>query len=217
MLKWAVIPSCCRPAELAGLVSALLADSVFPVVIDTGYEPPYVSGHNWVSVIRDEDPERNVSRWWNHGLRYIAEKMEPLPEEYVIGMFNDDVVIPDHFVTGLAEALIEHDVDIAYPDQGGSGTQRYDWHRSPALPYRMSGYAFVLRGSAGIFGDETIKWWYGDDDVEWQARAGRGTLCVGGVTVQHLYPSSTTVGELAEQAERDRVTFQEKWAGRTPW
>lgn len=211
MLKWAVIPSCCRPAELANLTVSLIADDVFPVVIDTGYSPAWEPYHNRISVIRDEDPEPNVSRWWNKGLDYIAAKMAPLGEEYAIGMFNDDVVIPERFVSRLAAAMLEHNVDIAYADQAGQGTQRYDWDHPPGLHRRMSGYAFVLRGSSGIRGDETIKWWYGDDDVEWQARKGRGTLCVGGVTVQHLYPSSTTVGALAEQAGRDRETFLNKW------
>lgn len=210
MNLWAVIPSCCRPAELAQLTSDLVRDSVHVVVVDTGYNPPGDTSDEHVTILRDPEPERNVSRWWNIGLHYIAEQ-SPAGEEYAVGMFNDDVVIPERFVSRLAAALIEHDVDIAYADQSGSGTQRYDWHRAPGIYRRMSGYAYVLRGSAGIFGDETIKWWYGDDDVEWQARKGRGTVCVGGVTVQHLYPSSTTVGELAEQAERDRVTFWNKW------
>lgn len=213
MRLWAVIPSCCRLTELAGLVSSLTADGVRVVVVDTGYSPPLRIP--LVTVIQDPDPERNVSRWWNKGLHYIAGEMAGA--EYAVGMFNDDVRIPDRFVSRLAALLIEQDVDIAYPDQGGGGTRRYDWAHPPGLSHRMSGYAFVLRGSARIFGDETIKWWYGDDDVEWQARRGRGTLCVGGVTVEHLYPSSTTVGELAVQAERDRVTFEKKWAGMTPW
>lgn len=211
MMKWAVIPSCCRPTELGQLVEALIADDVRPVVVDTGYSPPWKSQHSRVSVLRDDVPDPNVSRWWNIGLDYIAIMMDSLASEYVVGMFNDDVVIPERFVSRLAEAMFEHDVDIAYADQAGQGTQRYDWDHPPGLYRRMSGYAYVLRGSSGIRGDETIKWWYGDDDVEWQARRGRGTLCVGGVTVHHLYPSSTTVGVLAEQAGRDQVTFLNKW------
>lgn len=218
MLKWAVIPSCCRPVELAELVSSLVADDVDVVVVDTGYPEPWSTYHGRVSVLRDADGEKNISRWWNTGLQHVADWIATYAdgEEYCVAVLNDDIRIPDKFVTQLAEALDEYGTDVAYPDQFNSGTQRYDAHRAPGLYYRMSGYAFCLRGSAGIFADETIKWWYGDDDIEWQARRGRGTVCVGNLTVQHLYPSSTTVGELAEQAGRDRVTFETKWRG-LPW
>lgn len=215
MIKWAVIPSCCRPAELAELVSELVRDNVGVVVVDTGYSPPWSTCHGMVTVIQDPAPERNISRWWNVGLGFVADVQRNIPwVEYCVAVLNDDIRIPDRFVTLLAQALDDFGVDAAYPDQGASGTQRYDRTRAPSLYHRMSGYAFVLRGSAGIRADETIQWWYGDDDIERQARYGRGTVCVGDLTVEHLYPSSTTVGALAEQTEKDRVTFETKWAGR---
>lgn len=217
MLKWAVIPSCCRPNELAELVSALVADDVNVVIVDTGYDLPWDASDPMITVLHDREGEKNISRWWNTGLRWVAGWMAAYSgEEYCVAVLNDDIRIPDKFVTQLAAALDEYGTDVSYPDQFNGGTQRYDAHRAPGLHYRMAGYAFCLRGSAGIFADETIKWWYGDDDIEWQARRGRGTVCVGNLTVQHLYPSSTTIGELAEQANRDRVTFENKWRG-LPW
>lgn len=215
MNLWAVIPSRDRRAMLAELVSTLVSDNVNVVVIDTGYEPPWATYHGKVTVLRDAVQVPNISRWWNLGLNYV--KHEEGDDEYVVAVLNDDLVVPKRFVQQLATAIMDRGAAAAYPDQHGFGKNFMHHYVGPISLYRrMTGYAFALRGSANIRADETLEWWYGDDDIDWTARQRGGSLLVGGLSVQHLKPNETTVGQLAAQAGIDRERFEAKW-GRTPW
>lgn len=208
---WTVIPSCCRPAELAELTAQLTYDGVQVVVIDTGYAPEQLPVHPMIHIIVDRDEPKNISRWWNLGLRYVAAQ-EPI-QDFVVAVLNDDVRVPASFVQIIGAAMEGTGVAIACPDVYG-----IDYRRVTALTDgpRMPGYAFAMRGDNMIYADERFQWWYGDNDIDWQARGRGGVAYVPGLHVQHLYPNSTTVGELAEQAGRDRETFIAKW-GRAPW
>jgi glycosyltransferase involved in cell wall biosynthesis len=217
MNLWAVIPSRDRPDMLRNLVNQLINDEVNVVIIDTGYEKdaPYEDPDQFVHVIRDDAQPLNISRWWNLGLDHV--KHAEGDAEHVVAVLNDDLVIPPGFVMRLAQAIVAHNAAAAYPDQYGFNCDYV--HRVPvpiSLYRRMTGYAFALRGSANIRADETLQWWYGDDDIDWTARQRGGSVLVGGLRVQHLLPNSTTVGNLATQAGLDRGRFKEKW-GRTPW
>lgn len=205
---------------LAKLIHQLLEDDVKPIIIDTGYDPPLTDVYGDVDIIRDDAQPRNISRWWNRGLDAAHAVQSFIDEEYVVAILNDDLVLPPEFVTTLAQAITDTGAAAAYPDQHGLRQRgQYILHDVVvpiSLYRRMTGYAFALRGSAAIRADETLQWWYGDDDIDWTARARGGSVLVGGLTAQHLMPNSTTVGELAEQAGRDRETFINKW-GRAPW
>lgn len=215
MNLWAVIPSRNRPEMLAELVSTLVSDDVRVVVIDTGYEPPWATYHGLVTVLRDAAQEPNISRWWNLGLNYVKH-MEG-DAEHVVAVLNDDLVVPRKFVQTLAHAIITHGAAAAYPDQHGFNADMVHRYVGPISLYRrMTGYAFALRGSANIRADESLQWWYGDDDIDWTARQRGGSVLVGGLRVHHLCPNETTVGSLAVQAGLDRGRFETKW-GRAPW
>lgn len=228
MKLWAVIPSANRRKELNNLVRQLWQDDVHPVIVDTGYlsNPLDIRAGDDFSkfcdydCLMDHEPERNISRWWNAGLEWIASGGldEEVPtEEYFVAVLNDDLVLPDRFVSSMAKALQETGGAVAYPDQHGWNQTLVHKQAVPiSLFRRMTGYAFVLRGSLNIRADESLKWWYGDDDIDWRCRQLGGSVLVGGVSVSHLTPNQTTVGELAEQAGIDRVTFINKW-GRAPW
>lgn len=220
MNLWAVIPSRDRSVLLGNLTTQLKADKIKTVIVDTGYDPPLSESPYWKKqsfhIIRDDDPlHPNISRWWNLGLDFVAEREGD--NEYAVAVLNDDLVIPHKFVQQLADALTRHNAAAAYPDQHGFFRDYVHRTVGPISMYRrMTGYAFALRGSAKIRADETIKWWYGDDDIDWTARKNGGSVLVGGLSVQHLLPNTTTVGKLAEQTGLDRVTFMKKW-GRTPF
>jgi hypothetical protein len=208
---------------LGNLCEQLGIDGVKTVVIDTGYKTPLPKQiYDWnVTVLGDNTQPPNISRWWNFGLNYI--KMVEGPKEHVVAILNDDLVIPSGFVTDLAGVILETNAAAAYPDQHGhflTGEPHVLVHTKaePVSIYtRMCGYAFALRGSLNLRADETLQWWYGDDDLDWRARQAGGSVLVGGLKVQHLRPNESTVGALAEQAGRDRQTFADKWGGRTPW
>lgn len=213
-MLWAVIPSCCRPVELRNLVEQLLEDNVNIVVIDNGVRFEHDSP--FVHVIRDFENPPNLSRLWNVGLKYVRDVTDS-DEQYYVAVLNDDLVLSPQFITTIAREMRRTGAAVGYPDQHARGANLLLTDVRPyPLQLRMTGYAFVLRGSAAIFADETIKWWYGDNDIEWQARSKGGTLMVGGISVNHLTPDQTTVGVLAEQAGRDRETFIKKW-GMAPW
>jgi len=215
---YAVIPSISRRESLTALVNVLANDGVHVIVVDTGYAEPLNFGGAWqsrITILEDKDEPKNISRWWNRGLTYADMTQwdsDECGKEYVVAVLNDDVVAPSGLVKGLADAIIRHDVVAAFPDVWGLG---YDAVLHQPGPLRMSGYAFALRGSRNLRADESLLWWYGDNDIEWQALQSGGVALAGGLTIQHLYPSSTTVGELAEQAGRDGETFVKKW-GRHP-
>ena len=208
---WAVIPSCSRRELLYTLVSQLVEDGVRVVVVDTGYEPQLTSQSPDVTVLRDLGPV-NISRWWNRGLDFVSTFMGQ--DDYVVAVLNDDIVVPPLLVQRLAAVIESTGAVAAYPDVYGVGRDYIQ--RDIPFGARMAGFAFALRGSAGIRADESLVWWYGDNDIDWQARQKGGVVGVGGLKIQHLYANSTTVGELADQAGRDRETFTKKW-GQPPW
>jgi hypothetical protein len=217
MNLWAVIPSRDRVEMLTNLVTQLVNDNVDVIVVDTGYDPPWDTYHGRVTVLRDTAQEPNISRWWNLGLDEIHRVQQWIDTDYVVAVLNDDLVVPKGFVQQLATAIKETGAAVAYPDQHGFGRNYLHQYVGPISLYRrMTGYAFALRGSANIRADETLQWWYGDDDIDWTARQRGGSLLVGGVSVQHLRPNETTVGPLMVQAGIDRGRFEAKW-GRTPW
>lgn len=211
---WAVIPSCCRTETLVPLVTQLLEDDVYVVIVDTGLHHSVVEqlAVPGVTILPYQYRPKNISKWWNVGLDYVNFHMGV--DEYVVAVLNDDVVIPPKFVQSLAGAIEFHGAAAAYPDVYNMGRDFVE-QRIPEGP-RMAGFAFALRGSAHIRADNSMAWWYGDNDIDWQARQKGGTVLVGGLQIQHLYPNSTTVGELAEQAGRDREVFVAKW-GIPPW
>lgn len=221
MNLWAVIPSIDRPEMLGNLCQQLGKDGVRLVIIDTGYKtllPKEVYDWNAI-VIGDVRQPPNISRWWNKGLDYI--KVIEGGDEHVVAILNDDISIPPNFVQELATAVLCDDNAAAFPDQHSYFLGQKNWLKhtkaEPVSLYtRLCGYAFALRGSAGLRADETLQWWYGDDDLDWRAREAGGSILVGGLKVEHLAANSTTVGKLAEQAGRDRQTFIDKW-GRAPF
>lgn len=227
MNLYAVIPSGFRPVELRNLVTRLVADDVNVVIVDTGYDRISIV-HPRVSVSQDLDVPKNIQRWWNVGLRRVYKahelmiKLGKVPdEEFVVAVLNDDLEIPAGFVQTLADHIVRSGSAAACPLPG----VRMDyWDLVSAttddinISVRMTGYAFALRGSLGLLADESFGWWYGDNDLDWQARLKGGVTFVGGAWegFRHLYPDQTTMGELALQAGRDRQTFVKKW-GREPW
>lgn len=220
MELFAVIPSGNRKDELFNLTRTLVNDGVHVIIVDTGYdEDPseWVYGHwqNPVAVIRDHREPKNIQRWWNLGLEH-AEYWNTFlggEQEFIVAVLNDDIVIESGFVHALARGIIDHDVSGAFPDIYGMNRD-FAFHQ--VSHWRMSGYAFAMRGSQRFRANERLVWWGGDNDLEWQMLRDGGVVTVGGLKLHHLYPSQSTVGELAEQAGKDRETFRVIW-GRYAW
>lgn len=213
---WAVIPTRDRPDELHDLLGDL-AGQAKVVVVDTGHNP-WLLGKVEAVVKVDRDPA-NISRWWNAGLAEVARQERG---NYEVAILNDDLRIPDGTLTKLSNALRENKCAAAFPDSQGILAAGDVSVLTEAVPHnlhhRMTGYCFMLAGELKLRADESLAWWYGDDDLEWRAAQAGGVVRVGGLPISHLHPSESTNydPELFAQAGRDRHTFVAKW-GTPPW
>lgn len=214
-----VIPTKDRPNELLALLDSLtvngVADPSKLLIINNGKSLPGWA-HVKATVMADTDSRPHIYRQWNWGLDWAFRVADGKP--HAVAVLNDDVKLPPNFAAKMIQCLRDTEVTIAFPDQGPGITNRppghgLEWHHK-----RITGYAFVVNGAHGIRCDENFKWWYGDDDLDWQARRDfQGTWEVD-VTVKHLYPSESTNAspERLAQASADRETFIRKW-GKPPW
>lgn len=183
-----------------------------------------------VSVIEDFERPKNISRWWNHGIRGARVHAALAgASAWNVLVVNDDVIAPPHLVRHLTRALrhgwlegypdyeIERETPvIAYPDNFVG--DRYALNKTPGavdLTTRMSGWCFMIKGESGLMADERFEWWYGDDDLDWRARIMGGSLMVPGCKVEHLYPTKSTAesAELTARTHVDRQLFERKWSG----
>lgn len=220
MTTWAVIPSCTRRDWLHALCVQLHDDGVNTVVVDNGYSPQLENLPPSVTVIRDVERPFNLSRLWNVGLAYVAgaqERVNPR-EEYVVGVLNDDIQLCAGFMSTLAACILDSDVAGAFPAL--HSTVNYTLRHAEPVPLhtRMSGFAFAMRGSLNMRADENLKYWFGDDDLDWRLREAGGNLGVYQLTLQHFDPDGGLRDnpELHVQTGLDRQTFISKW-GRAPW
>lgn len=228
---YAVIPTRDRHEMLADCIRSVVdqVDAVY--VVDNGSDPPFDpdvwptrgGGAPKVFCARVPMDPPNISRLWNIGLHLALLANQHAGghpwEPYDVLVLNDDVVCPPTLVATLGTAMRDTRAVMAFPDQHGGREQVLHTVAGPVdLRQRITGYAFMLRGEGLLRADEDLAWWYGDDDLDWQAREAGGALLVPGVPVEHRDPNGSTDArpELQEQAARDRETFRRKW-NRTPW
>jgi GT2 family glycosyltransferase len=220
---FAVVATHDRPKMLLDAIDSLEA-GVHVVVIDSAAEPPVhiPPSPRGRSVIRYEEQPPNLSHAWNLGLERVADiALRADLECWDVAVINDDIVLPPHWASTLSMAMRATRSVIAHVDpwreHGGPQINRIP---GPVdLSTRITGWAFLMRGEAGLRFDETLRWWYGDDDIDWRARQLGGVMRVPYQQVVHHDPDGSTnrSPELTVQAGRDRETFAVKWGGRTPW
>jgi GT2 family glycosyltransferase len=214
MRTFAIIPTHNRHAMLPGLVGSLELPSDRVLVIDNASSPPVTDLE--ATVVRDDEQPPNISRLWNIGLDWAREQAGDA--EYAVAVLNDDLVLPPRFLDVMVDALRRTGAAAAFPARV-EGLEELHLTTSGPVPRqaRMTGFAFVLRGSAGLRADERFRWWCGDDDLEWTARERGGTVRVP-LTVEHLHPGASTDANpvLEARTRLDMDAFVEKW-GRRPW
>lgn len=202
---YAVIPVRDRHDMTSALLEQLALPADRVILIDNGSTTPARDVFEGRARVV-EHPERNISAIWNAGLDLIAAEQ---PGPHNVAILNNDLNVPPGFLSGLANGLrARPDHLIAYPDHE---------RRLPAglcdPGGRMSGYAFMLRGEAGLRLDPQFVWWYGDDDLARRARQQGRVVCVGGLHLNHLAANQSTQADLMLQAttNRDRARFEAKW------
>lgn len=222
----AVIPTRDRHDMVRDCVNSVLdqVDAVY--IIDNGSVPP-IDAEQWPmgegntfvgSAMVDLDPP-NISVLWNIGLELAEHSRRYAGREHCdVVVLNSDVIVPSGWVDALSSAMRSTTAVLGYPDQFGGQQQILHAKAEPVdLRQRITGYAYMLRGEAELRLDESMAWWFSDDDLDWRAREAGGALLVPGIPVRHLDPNGSTNAriELQEQAGRDRETFIAKW-GRAP-
>lgn len=156
----------------------------------------------------DPGRELNISEWWNMGIKAAAvaadgrramlgRDRERLHEWDVV-VVNDDAIVLPGLVAGLSAGMRAGTADLAYP---GLPSGR-------VTP--ITGWCFMLRGEAGIMADPQFRWWYGDNDIELQARAKGGAVAVPGCQVTHLSPGGHD-DSMRAQIAADTELFHKKW------
>jgi hypothetical protein len=163
-------------------------------VITVSHDAPYVAKGPF-SILYSEYPP-NISRMWNLGLDKAASLAKNVDEHFV-AVLNDDAIVPHDWFDRIEASMLDNGA------AAGCVHRPYDG--------RLTGYAFILRGSAFLRCDEQFHWWYGDDDLERQAEQVGGVAFANGADVEHRYPNSTTTGVLAEIAAQDAIRYKEKW------
>lgn len=220
--RYAVIPTRNRPAELARCVEAISPQVDAVVIVDNGSDPPacppIVDGRGHL-LIHDPEQPPNLSKLWNEGLNVAhAHAYDAGLHGWDVAVLNDDAEPPPGWFETVAAAMREHGCAAGSSDAHGTLTAPliYREARTDNAFHRLCGWAFVLRGESELRADERLRWWYGDDDLDWRARQAGGTVVIPGFPVPNTRANSTTVGALAEQAGKDRATFVEKWS-ESPW
>jgi hypothetical protein len=217
--RYAIIPTHNRPARLLALVEALGPQCDGIVVLDNASEPAVdeaklrasVPEKVAVSVIRDEEQPPHLSRFWNVMLDRVATWATRAGiTGYDVAILNDDAAVPSGWYDACSKGLRGHPTAViahTTPTRPALLTELGNDPRN-----RMTPHAFVIRGELGLRADESMRWWWFDTDLDQRARQAGGVLSVPGPRVANSLANSTTRGPLAEQAEKDRATFEAKWS-----
>lgn len=178
-----------------------------------------------VIFLRDSEQPPNLSRYWNVSLNqvhmfhyaYGANVAMPAPA-YKVAVLTDDLIIPDGWFDAVSEGMDRTGAAAGCTSGFKDRLTQHilKTHPDSDVANRLFGPAFILRGDANIRADERLRWWYGDTDVDWKARAAGGMVTMPGPYVHNKHPNESTVGVNAEQAGRDREMFKEIWGG-VPW
>lgn len=165
-------------------------------VITVSHDAPYVRKGPYTIQYSEFPP--NISYMWNLGLDKAA-LLAKREDEHFVAVLNDDAIVPPDWFDR---------VEASMRDMGAAAGCV---HRS--FDERMAGYAFVLRGSAGLRCDEQFHWWYGDDDLQRQAERAGGVAFANGQDVEHRHPNGSMSGDpiFAMIAAEDSQRYKEKW------
>lgn len=184
---WLVIPTGTRTQYLKNIFDECDVEPSKRVLVRTVDAPDIENAINL-----KYEGEFNIQKWWNFGIDYARER----GAEYV-AVLNDDVQILSNPLRRIAEVMKATGATLGYP-----------------FPFtgHVCGYCWVLDLKSNIRLDENYKWWYGDRDLDLQARKVKGVVHVPAM-VRHIHGNELTSSnpELMEITRLDEKYFTEKW------
>jgi hypothetical protein len=166
------------------------------------------------------DPGINISAWWNRGLdhaRILAGRLSDyMPPRWDVAILNDDAIVPEGWFTAVAGKM--RDMKAAAACSGGNGPMSvFHTHPGPVgLDTRLQGFAFVVAGELGLRANESLKWYFTDDWMDWESRKLGGMVMIPGFHVEHLHPNGQLTPEIHAQIAQDAQTFVDIY-GMRPW
>lgn len=186
------------------------------IVVANGDNPPTAEEVPAATVITYPDKGFSLTNWWNAGIDWIYERAEGSFEVFV---FNADCYTDLETLNSLSDALRRQDLAIVSPDQGSAVRPGKIHVETRLIPIanknlRLWGCAFMLKGELKLRCDPAFRFYYNDDDIEWQGRQAGGVGIVGGTQVDHPYAgnlSRTMSPQLHQFAAEDREKFKIKW------
>jgi GT2 family glycosyltransferase len=216
MYTYGVVATKNRHSMVRDLLKSLVGQVDRFFVVDNNDQPDsYEDVHPlWVRRIHQPGYPPNFSALYNTGIR-AARTDAPTGVEYNVAILNDDVICPPGWVDSLDRALRSTTAQLAYTDRMGRPEPEL-YQRPPYGQHEAATiWACLLRGESGLEFDETMRWWYSDNDLDLRCRRAGGTIAVPGPIPRHLHPGVQTNSdvELSAQAHRDAVVYDTKWAG----
>jgi glycosyltransferase involved in cell wall biosynthesis len=214
--RFSVILTHNRQELLTQVVAAIRPQVDQVIVIDNASDPAArVEEGVWLLQIPDQPP--NLARFWNVGIAQATHS----GARYV-AVLCDDAIVPEGWFAAVTAAMVEHGAAIGCSDPFGympAGQTRVKTQPDGAIMERMPGWAWILDATSAVRPDEAFEVWWGDSDVDMQARKAGGMVMVGGHPVPNAMPSGfmLTHPELIRQAGVDGETFAAKYGGWRPW
>lgn len=223
--RYAVITAHNRPELLTQCIISLAHQVDRIIVIDNASDPPIKVERqlhrNLVLVVHDPEQPPNLSRLWNRGLEMAdhAAQYANAYGKFDVAVFGDDVIVPHDWWERVSGAM-RSSTAVMGATHGIMPIWQQLLKTEPDgdIMNRAPGWAWMLRGESGLRLDESLRWWFGDTDLDWRARQAGGTMIAPGEIAVNQRPNefTNTKPELMHQAGLDRLTFQEKW-GWVPW
>lgn len=190
-------------------------------VIVTNPPNSIMPGRNVKGTLIDTgDPDLNISKWWNAGLRYIRDQYRTPTREYVaynVFLAESDVRISYEDICKMSYALELFQAGVAGANWYGLPLEDNEYvfsyknkHWGHDEAWRFPGVGCLIQGNLGLEFDEEFRWWYADCDMLFQHRAMAGSVLVGGTSMQH-HGGTPMDTRRTLMAEEDHAKFLKKW------
>ena len=238
MHRFAVILSHNRIDLLAQCVAAIGPQVDMVIVIDNASDPPvrdrghlqaYLGPGAWpdpdefaLAIVYVPDQPPNLSRLWNIGIDRAMEireaSQDPFEPQPRIAVLCDDALPPAGWFAAVVAGMEATGAVVGASSGGGVGAPVVKTAPDRDLMGRMPGHAWILDPASPVRPDETFAWWWGDTDLDWQARVAGGMVMVGGYPVPNRQPDfwPTKRPDLFGQIGLDGDAFAAKHGSR-PW
>jgi hypothetical protein len=157
--------------------------------------------------------EHYIGKWWNVGLDYVRDHAQLEHEALVI---SSDYVGTKYSVAALGAALRQKNLTMVGPNLYTDQLKCMGLHDRCTVFDRVLGACWMLAGESGLRVDEQFRWWYTDNDIDWQARHCKG---IGLVPHTGLIPEpdSALNEEKGRWAQEDLIKFEAKWGHKPFW